>query len=317
MFSQNAASGAFQLIALTFIRSHVAAARVFLVGTWHAALIRLQQMTLAISAATGVSRINRRASGRQSLRECRTAVLLQGAKQRICSVQVASIVEHASAVAAQIVTIGGDRAVAVPAHRILRDNAVLDCSSTVPVANAPSPAGGGIVSDSAAVDYQSAAVIDATANPSPVITSDGAIVDRRRGLIVDASSAAGSAALIGVDSAAIDGHRPQDRLNAASPVRSITADGAALNRQHSKNAVNAASLSIVGRGPVPSKIAADRAIVDRQTPAIVDSASKTMIFDATVSGRGIRSNRAVTDRQGSAVVDARTNVGRAISNSQF
>jgi len=51
------------LVALTFIRSDVATADVFLVWTWHTALIGFQQLTLAVGAATWVAPINRRASG--------------------------------------------------------------------------------------------------------------------------------------------------------------------------------------------------------------------------------------------------------------
>jgi hypothetical protein len=51
------------LVLLALERSHVAAARVLLVGPWLAALVGLQQMTLTVSAATGVARINRRATG--------------------------------------------------------------------------------------------------------------------------------------------------------------------------------------------------------------------------------------------------------------
>ena len=51
------------LIALAFVRAHVAAACVLLVGTQVAALIGFQQMAIPIGAASGVSGINRRAPG--------------------------------------------------------------------------------------------------------------------------------------------------------------------------------------------------------------------------------------------------------------
>jgi len=47
------------LVALTLIRSHVAADRVFFVGAWHTPLIRFQQMTLAAGAASGVAEISK------------------------------------------------------------------------------------------------------------------------------------------------------------------------------------------------------------------------------------------------------------------
>ena len=43
-----------ELVALTLVRSHVAAARVLLIGTWHTALVGLQQMTPAVSTAIGI-----------------------------------------------------------------------------------------------------------------------------------------------------------------------------------------------------------------------------------------------------------------------
>ena len=54
---------AFQLVSLKFIRSYVAAGFVLLVGTRHTALIGFQQIAFAVSAATRVTSINRRAAG--------------------------------------------------------------------------------------------------------------------------------------------------------------------------------------------------------------------------------------------------------------
>jgi hypothetical protein len=49
-------------ILLPFVSAHIAAASVLFVGTRLAALIGLQQMTVAIGAAVGIPRINRRAT---------------------------------------------------------------------------------------------------------------------------------------------------------------------------------------------------------------------------------------------------------------
>jgi len=51
------------LVLLALIGSHVAAAGVLLVRTRLPPLIGFEQMTVAIGAATGVARINRRATG--------------------------------------------------------------------------------------------------------------------------------------------------------------------------------------------------------------------------------------------------------------
>jgi hypothetical protein len=93
------------LVALTFVGSHVAAASVLLVGTRPAALIGLQQMTIAIGAATRVARINRRASREQSLGLGRAAIVLQGSELGVGVVQITAVVEIARAVAAQVVAI--------------------------------------------------------------------------------------------------------------------------------------------------------------------------------------------------------------------
>ena len=63
------------LIALTLKCTNVAAAAILIVGTGESALIGLQQMTRAVSAAIRVSRINRRASRGQSHRLSRPAVV--------------------------------------------------------------------------------------------------------------------------------------------------------------------------------------------------------------------------------------------------
>src|SRR5947209_5864133 len=89
---------AFQLIALTFIRTHVAAASVLRVGTRLAALIGLQQMAKAVGAATRVARIDRWATGEQSLGLCWPAIVLQRAEQRVRVFQVARVVEVARTV---------------------------------------------------------------------------------------------------------------------------------------------------------------------------------------------------------------------------
>jgi hypothetical protein len=90
------------LVALTFIRAHIAAASVFLIGTWLTALVGLQQMTVAIGAATRVARINRRASREKRDSLCGSAVVPQLSQLGVSVVQIAGTVEIAGAVAAQV-----------------------------------------------------------------------------------------------------------------------------------------------------------------------------------------------------------------------
>jgi hypothetical protein len=101
------------LVRLTFVCSHVAAARVLLVRARHGALIGLQQMTRGISAATRVARINRGATRGQSHGLRRSAIVLQGTEQRVGVVQVTSAIEVAGAITAQVESMGGYGAAAV------------------------------------------------------------------------------------------------------------------------------------------------------------------------------------------------------------
>src|SRR5208337_4114207 len=68
------------LIDLPLISTHVAAVGVLLVGTRLAALISLEQMTVAIGTSARVTRIDREASAKQRHRLCRSAVVLQRAE---------------------------------------------------------------------------------------------------------------------------------------------------------------------------------------------------------------------------------------------
>src|SRR5438445_3922338 len=94
---------ALQLIALTFIRAHVAAASVLRVGTREAALIRLQQVTEAVGAATRVSGINGRTTREQRNSWRWPAVVPQRAEYGVYIVQVTGAIEVAAVIAAQVV----------------------------------------------------------------------------------------------------------------------------------------------------------------------------------------------------------------------
>src|SRR6516165_4413652 len=70
-------------------------------------------MTVDVPAAGWVASVNRGASGEQSLSLCRSTVVAEGAEQRIKAVNVTFSIEAASVVAAQVVALGGDRAVTI------------------------------------------------------------------------------------------------------------------------------------------------------------------------------------------------------------
>ena len=95
---------AFQLVALTFIRSHVATARILWIGAWHTTLIRLQQMTVAVGTATRVASINRWAAREQRDGLCRATVVPQRAEPRVDVVHITGSVEAAGIIAAEVVT---------------------------------------------------------------------------------------------------------------------------------------------------------------------------------------------------------------------
>ena len=88
------------LVALTLVRSDVAAAGVL--GIWPrlATLIGLQQMTLALGAAARVACINRGASRGQSHGLGRSAIVLQRTELGVGIVSIACVVEVAGAIAA-------------------------------------------------------------------------------------------------------------------------------------------------------------------------------------------------------------------------
>ena len=93
------------LIALTFIRPHVAAARVLPIGTRLPALVGLQHMTLFVGAATRVAGINGRAAREQRDSLRRPAIVPQGAELGVGVVQIARTVEIACVIAAQVVAL--------------------------------------------------------------------------------------------------------------------------------------------------------------------------------------------------------------------
>src|SRR5215469_11238827 len=70
-------------------------------------------MKVDIAAAVWVAGVDCRASGEQSLSLCRSTVVAEGAEQRVKAVNVTFSIEAAGVVAAQVVALGGDRAVTV------------------------------------------------------------------------------------------------------------------------------------------------------------------------------------------------------------
>jgi len=225
---------AFQLVALTFIRSHVAAARILRIGAWHTTLIRLQQMTVAVGTATRVASINRWAAGEKSLRLCRAAVVLQGAQHRVDVVHITGAVEVAALVATKIVALGGHGAGAV-SPRVVCDNAVLKIHGRT-VGHSPTRTKCGIPADRAAIDYDNSTVVvvDSAAearrssvkNITSSIPSDCTIRNRQLAFIGDPATegniapelGAGEIGQIICDCALADYHRGTCVVvNAAAP----------------------------------------------------------------------------------------------------
>ena len=113
-------SGRFELVRLSLVRSHVAAASVLIIGTRLAALVGLQQMALTIRAAARVACINRRASRKQSHRLCRSAVVLQRSELGVGVVPIAAVREVAGTVAAHVVALRSHTAAAVSTRNCSR-----------------------------------------------------------------------------------------------------------------------------------------------------------------------------------------------------
>ena len=93
-----------RVIALTFIRPHVAAGLVFPVGTRQTALVGLQQIAVVVRAPTRVACINGRA-----IRQChghgRSAIIPQRAELRIGVVEITGLVKAAGVIAAQVIAV--------------------------------------------------------------------------------------------------------------------------------------------------------------------------------------------------------------------
>jgi hypothetical protein len=117
------------VISLTLVGPSVADARVLFVGTWLAALIGLEQMAAAVGAPARVATVDRRASWKESHRRCWSTIVLQASEPGIGVVQITHAIERAAVVAAQVIAIGGQGAVAV-SSRIVGDNAVLQHGRT-------------------------------------------------------------------------------------------------------------------------------------------------------------------------------------------
>ena len=191
---------AFQLVALTFIRSHVATARILWIGAWHTTLIRLQQMTVAVGTATRVACINRRASREERDSLCRPAVVAQLPQHRVDVVHITGAFETAGAITAQVVAFRGYTAVTISPRSAVGDNAVLERrwpAENLAAHVSGDVAGGvsGVPAKGAVVNYQRAACVDAAATRWTGqerrhelatglghISAERAVVDRERGV---------------------------------------------------------------------------------------------------------------------------------------
>src|SRR5215471_4047916 len=128
-------------------------------------------MSQSIRAATRTSGINGRTAREQRNSWGWSAVLPQRAEHGVGIVPVASAVEVAGAIAAQVVAIRDHTSVAV-SHRVIRDDAVLDRRGSVEVG------------DAAATDC----ALRNAMGQRDYISADGAAADRQRALVVYAAT---------------------------------------------------------------------------------------------------------------------------------
>ena len=94
-----------ELIALSLVRAHVAAARVLFIRARHSALIGFQQSTSRVSTTIRIACIDCRTSRGESHGLRRATITLQGAKHRVGVVQIAGAVEIATAITAQVMSL--------------------------------------------------------------------------------------------------------------------------------------------------------------------------------------------------------------------
>ena len=140
-------------------------------------------MTLAVSAATRVSCVNRPASSGESHSLRRAAVILQGPEYGVLVVQITAVVKAAGAIAAQVVAVRGQCANAI--RSIARNYTVLECHTGPLIVGdtaAAIPAGGAIA------DNCSSDVGD-TATPCVIgtrnVPANGAVVEHQIPVIKD------------------------------------------------------------------------------------------------------------------------------------
>ena len=245
------------LVALKLIRSHVTAANVLRIGTWHAALIGLQQNTVVVSAATWVTRIHRWAARRQGHSLSWSAIELEWSEHGINVVQITRSVEGTRVIAAQVVAQRRDRK-AVRA-RILGDNAVPDLR-----------------------------YLDACS----IIPADGAVANRHRTKQGRDSWSALIRRPISADSAVDDTH-----YSSISEVPDGTTVGCTIPADGAVPYSHGAMRTMVGNTPASClaseydsfapnvhRVSADGAVVDNQPPGVLNTCARsdTVICAGTV-----------------------------------
>lgn len=281
------------LIALPFVSPYVAAGFVFSVGTGFSTLIRLQQLAIAIGAAAGVARINRRAAREQRNGLRRSAVVSQCAECGVGVVQVAVAVEIAGAIAAQVVAVRVHGAIAV-SLRTIRDDAILKrCRPGDPTARTAISAVHDVVIDRAVADDQ-CALADVEDTPAiskfllAVITKaagggvsvDRAVVDGQTSSYLVYTAAVNPAANkpngrpIAAYRASVDGERSLI-ADAATIDCLIVADRAVVDGQYSWKTMVEDSASATGskKAAAAGLIPAHDAVVNRQVPLVDDAAA--------------------------------------------
>ena len=267
------------LIGRPFIRPHVAATRVLLVGTRLAALIGGQQLSDAIGAAAGVARIDGRATCGQCHGLRGSAVITQTAELRVGAVQITRFAEIACVIAAQVVSMRGYGAVAVAALEAARDNAVLERHRCSGVTDAAAGHWRAVTADGAVTDlYGPAFDVEAAAakDCGGAISGDGAVGDHdcaRASVDSSARAACRAARAIPVEGAVVD--RQRAAVQDCAPIDEVwsacvLAEGTIVDRQGAV-VVDASARSRIGAGRV---IAGDGAGGDRQRPRIVDTAAR-------------------------------------------
>ena len=287
-------------IRLTFVGAHVAASLFRSSGTPLATLVGRQKVLCEVTAAGRIAGVERRAPLLQ--RHClrRTSVATERTQLGTLPTEIPWTAEIACSVGAQVVAVGRDRAVTVPAVADVCDDTVLDKNRASRVAESPAT-----TTTSCGVDAKrrigdlnsSTLAVDRSAARRGAVLAEGAV---RNGecprIVINRAAVASVVPLgrIGVERGAIDGQRSAVADGAASGgivIRVVAVEGRGRDC-HRAAVVDGAAARTVSEeiGAIPTKVG----IADSHRPGVEDGAA---------GERDVRIKIAFVDGKRAGIVD--------------